>query len=544
MALSLTAEQKSIFEIFSGKNQYIIPPYQRPYSWTESQCQELFEDLKRVFIENPKEGYFLGNIVIAKSIDEKNRLEVIDGQQRLTTLTLLMKVLLMFDTLNEDLKNATIIKGARSGDIERPRLKTNVFIEKDAKYLEEVLVLENLNAITISRKDNQFKKNIIFFYNKILEFTNENSENIQKFTDFFMNDVFLLPIQTEDSSPERAREKALKIFETINNRGLSLSDSDIFKAKLYSMALNEKKHDDFIKKWKELDEECQNIKYTINDIFRFYTQVIRGKENIKTTEVGLREFFTQKEYSPFNKYSYDKILEDLFFLIENIKFYKDVCKNPSKYNELSKWFQLIEEYTNQYPLNTLFVYLYTYGTTNTSALIDFSKNLVRYCYYQGSTSKVKFYLFDLIIKVANKNADTFIYYPEKVKESDFEYFGLLKKGFSLLCLYLNDIQTSIYPYYFNKIIHSKDVKNLDNSWNGVDYYDYVDTLGNMLVLDIGSSSDIQLNKKISLFENSVIPEIKTLSHSIHNWTYSNYKERDTELKNRLMTFFTKPNNEN
>ena len=64
MALSLTAEQKSIFDIFSGKNQYIIPPYQRSYSWTETQCMELFEDLKRAYEENQKEGYFLGNIVI------------------------------------------------------------------------------------------------------------------------------------------------------------------------------------------------------------------------------------------------------------------------------------------------------------------------------------------------------------------------------------------------------------------------------------------------------------------------------------------------
>ena len=49
MALSLTAEQKSILTIFSGNNQYIIPPYQRQYSWQEEQCSELFEDLKRAF---------------------------------------------------------------------------------------------------------------------------------------------------------------------------------------------------------------------------------------------------------------------------------------------------------------------------------------------------------------------------------------------------------------------------------------------------------------------------------------------------------------
>jgi len=142
MGLSLSAEQKFVLEIFSGKNQYIIPPYQRAYSWTESQCMELIEDLKRAYEENVNEGYFLGNIVIAKSKEEKNRLEVIDGQQRLTTLTLFIKVLLEFDEDNIDLQNAIVIPGGRKNDEKKQRLKTNVFTEKDSKYLEEVLALK------------------------------------------------------------------------------------------------------------------------------------------------------------------------------------------------------------------------------------------------------------------------------------------------------------------------------------------------------------------------------------------------------------------
>lgn len=93
MALSLTAEQQSIFDMFNGKNQYIIPPYQRAYSWTETECKELFDDLKNAYFshlksDSTKDGYFLGNIVIARSLEDRNRLEIIDGQQRVTTLTL------------------------------------------------------------------------------------------------------------------------------------------------------------------------------------------------------------------------------------------------------------------------------------------------------------------------------------------------------------------------------------------------------------------------------------------------------------------------
>lgn len=542
MALSLTAEQKTIFEIFSGKNQYIIPPYQRAYSWTENQCIELFEDLKKAYEENREEGYFLGNIVIAKSIEERNRLEVIDGQQRLTSLTLLMKVLLHFDETCDDLENAIIIPGGRRDEERKQRLKTNVFIEKDSKFLEEVLDINfSTDSLKKIRSDNQFRKNIIYFYNEIKKFNEKN--DIQEFIDFFLSDVSLLPIQTEDTSPEKAREKALKIFETINNRGLSLSDSDIFKARLYSIALNQSEHDNFIVKWKELDDECQNIGYSINDIFRFYTHIIRGEENIKTAEIGLREFFTQKEYSPFNKknMSYTKILDDLFKIIDAIRFFKKVIMEPEEYKELTKWFQLIFEYTNQYSLSTLMVYLFTNGLNNNYELIEFSKNLVRYSYYQGSTSKVKFYLFEVIIDIVKDKQKEFIYYPERAKLSDFEYFGKLKKGFSLLSLYLNEGQDAIYPYYFNRIIHSRDTNNLEHEWSELDYFDYVDTLGNMMILDFSITRDKRLTNKISLLQQSHIDEVRSLSANLYDWKVDDYKNREYRLQERLLKFFENPN---
>jgi len=324
MALSLTAEQQSIFDMFSGKNQYIIPAYQRAYSWGEIECKELLDDLKNAYFTNAKDGYFLGNIVIARSLEDRNRLEVIDGQQRITTLTLLMKVLSKFDETSNDLKNAIYIPEGRRGDISKRRLETNVFIKEDAQALIEAIDLD-LNTINCktTKKDNQFKQNICFFYKDIEEFSKNNK--IEDFIDFFLYDVTLLPIQTEDNDADKAREKALKIFETINDRGLSLSDSDIFKAKLYSNALNNLKHDDFIKKWNEFDENCGDIqnhigfkqKNPIDEVFRTYTYIIRGEKGNKGSEVSLRTFFLQQSDSPFKRKSYDEVLAHLNIPILN-----------------------------------------------------------------------------------------------------------------------------------------------------------------------------------------------------------------------------------
>ena len=103
MSLTLNAEQKNISKIFDDKTKYVIPAYQRPYSWTKNECKELFEDLQTAYYENKKDGYFLGSLILS-TVDE-NEYEVIDGQQRLTTLIMFLKVLYNFDNKNKKLKN-------------------------------------------------------------------------------------------------------------------------------------------------------------------------------------------------------------------------------------------------------------------------------------------------------------------------------------------------------------------------------------------------------------------------------------------------------
>lgn len=553
MALKLTAEHQRILDIFSGTTQYIIPAYQRSYSWGEEQCMELLEDLKDAYInkqqkDGNKEGYFLGNIVTAKSTDGGDVEEVIDGQQRLTTLTLLMYVLLFFDKDNRHLQDAITIPAGSRRESSKPRLKTNMFIERDAKSLKEALNLDfnNIEVCKNEKGESRYKKNICYFYQEIKKISEDKDIDIYDFIDFLLFDVSMLPIKTEDTTPDSAREKALMIFETINNRGLSLADSDIFKAKLYALALSEKKAEDFINDWKDLEEQSKELdkpqggKYSINDIFRFYTQIIRGQEGIITSERGLREFFTQKSYSPFKTKSSEDVMSDLFKIVSIVRFFREVIESPNKYEDLTKWFQLLEQYSNQYPLNTLVVYLYVHGIDmNREQLKLFARDLVRYSFSHGATTKIKFPLFSFIAKVVKEKETTFKLSFKSQK--DLVYFGLLKKGFTLLAFYLNDNQKAIYPNYFNKIINSRDVKTLNSTWSEVEltYTDYSDTLGNMIIVDKNISRDVKLLKKGEYLKDSSIEEIKELANKLNNWSYQDYQNRETLLKNRLIKFFEK-----
>ena len=90
MPLFLSAEQKSVKGIFLNDDIYIIPYYQRPYSWTEEHCLQLYNDITQSFEED--RPYFVGNIIFAQQ-EGKEELEIIDGQQRLITLWLFIKAM-------------------------------------------------------------------------------------------------------------------------------------------------------------------------------------------------------------------------------------------------------------------------------------------------------------------------------------------------------------------------------------------------------------------------------------------------------------------
>ena len=507
MALSLTAEQKSIYEIFSGNYIYIIPPYQRAYSWDKEQCYELYEDIYNAFKRDENEGYFLGNFVIAKSKENKNLLEVIDGQQRLITLTLLLKVLLRFDEKNIALDDAIWIKDRRNRKKKEQRVQTRVFEEKDAKFLREVLENNNINDLCKTKLNNKFKVNLCVFYEKIKTLSNEDIEN---FSNFLLDKVFLLPIESTDINQDKAREKALVIFETINNRGKPLDDSDIFKAKLYSMALNDSKQDEFIEKWKSLQIECENIKikdFNILRLFRIYSYQIRAQNKIKSSEIALRDFFVKENKSPFKKKEYSEIIDDVFNILEAVKTYEKVIIEVEKYKELSKWFQLIDIYTNNYPKDTLILFILT--EQNNEKWLDFSKNLVRYCYYQGSTTKIKFTMYSWMIDIINKKWKE--YYPEKINEYDFEYLGQLYKGYGLLYAYLQKENKAIYPY---KIKRLRDV----TKYKYPNYSEY-SRIGHTVVTDI---------------EGNIIDNSK---FDFKNFNEKVYKERLNDIKETFLKFF-------
>lgn len=558
MALSLSAEQKSIEKILTN-DRFIIPSYQRPYSWTEDQCRELWEDLVTFFKSDKRdEGYFLGNIIFAKS-DELEELEVIDGQQRLITLSLLLKALSFYDTNNDVVSECLWHTDRRDKSKKTPRLKTVVFEEKDNDLFMDCLNEENGSVCSQNQiKNNRFKSNLCFFIDQLQEnskkLKTENEQiEIGDFSDFLLDKVYVLPILSVDKAQDNAREKALTIFETINNRGLDLSDADIFKAQLFNSALNNGRHEDFIISWNQLEEFCndaipatkKNDFRPLVDVFRIYMQILRGKTKIINNEIGLRQFFTNL---PLKKKDDIEAMTDLNHIVASVKFVDDILKGKSTINnaELRKWLQLIDLYSNLYPKYAIYVYLfmnakfdnYNLITANLDIdrFISLVKELVRYAYYTGSTSKIKYDIYKAIVKISHNETYKFQLDEKFFSETSLSYFGLIKKGVILLTMYLDANQVPIdATLYLDNLVTTTNYKT-DNNWKNAEIYDYIDTLGNLYLTDNKNATDRRLStyKKIQQLQASSLFNFSTLEQQ---WTLEDYEQRQNILKNKLRDFF-------
>ncbi|PXV66929.1 uncharacterized protein DUF262 [Dysgonomonas alginatilytica] len=543
MSLSLSAEQKNIKNIFLNEDQYVIPSYQRPYSWEYDQCFQLYNDLMEAFEENT--DYFIGNIIIAKSTNNKGILQVVDGQQRIITLFLFLKVLSILYPEMKILKKMLEIE-SWEGDDSFSRIRSEIFESSDGNDLDKIFKYQNDDFEEKRKKvsdkqgwilerlcDNRIEANSLFFYGWLVDFQRSvGLDKSKEFIKFLLENVYLLPIELVGNSIDEANTKALVIFETINNRGMNLEDADIFKAKLYNKAKRKEEEDSFIRLWVDFKASCDALQLKVDDVFRYYSHIIRGTEGITTGEKNLREFFINKSYSPLSFKDYQDVLSDLFKITEILEY---LNQEKIKTTDTAIWLQLIDAYTNQYPKYAIVNFLYVYGFKEDRKFIDFLKSIVRYIYYQGSTTTVKFEIYN-IIKQTSSKTDIDSYKRSEIPIDYFLYLGRLKKGFALLAFYLEN-HINIPSYTIDRIITTKDKHLLSEDWENVDLNNVVESLGNFVVLDI-PKRNLPFDKKSEYYIKSHIDNVRALLNN-NNFTYHDFINRDNHLKNILLSFFSK-----
>lgn len=546
MALSLTAEQKSLSDILSKREQIIIPPYQRPYSWGIEECYQLYQDFLDAY--NLKSDYFIGNIILAVSEKEKKTPRIIDGQQRIITIWLIFKVLSTFYKDLRILKDTTRTYDW-DGNQSKIKIKSDVIESKDYQDLEIVFKWEYSDFSNELRncqtKSGHFfrpsnlspiKVNGLYFFYLFKKFKEaERVEELKLFIRFMLECIYLLPIELTDTTIDSAENKALTIFETINNRGMDLQDADIFKARLYAKAISESEKDHFIQLWCRFRDECESINLSIDEIFRYYSHIIRGRDGNTKNEISMREFFAGPN-SPISRNTQTEIIKDLLKITSLLREYDD---RKNEKTELAAWLQLIDIYSNRYPKYAIITYLFKYGFSNEQELIHVLKAVVRYSYFMGSTSSVKFGIY-IIIKQISFGEHVKDYFQDDVEFEQFNYLGRLKYGYALLAHYLEN-PICIPDYKTDRLLTSRDANNLPEDWNGYSLSMHIDDLGNLAILDIHKKNKKYLDKRNDYLSTGNEELKKFLSKNRDGISYTALQER-TEYKKQLLVDFFKSTN--
>ena len=379
MSKKITGAEYPLMKIFSSDFAYFIPSYQRPYAWTEEEAGILFDDLYDFYKTVVDDNYFLGSIVLIKE-EDKPRSDVIDGQQRLTTLTILLAALTSY--FDGDLRNDYLDYLKEPGRISqgipsRPRLclrqKDQPFFEK---YIQNVQLdeLTNINpAILLNEAQRHIQKNCKILLEKI-DKAFKSVDEIKAFGSFLVQRCFIVAVYTP------SQQSAFRVFSVMNSRGLDLLPTDIIKADVMGSILPENQQDIYTDKWENL--EVQTSRTGFNDLFGHVRMIFAKAKAKRTVLEEFREFVLPTVSS--GEELIDNVLTPYADSYCEIKdSYYNSNKNVSEVNDYLFWLNRIDN-SDWMPSAILFL---AQQRNEPDYVLWFFKKLERLAAYLNITSK-------------------------------------------------------------------------------------------------------------------------------------------------------------
>ena len=496
-------ENLSIEQVFGNADSfYQMPEYQRPYSWDKERVEQLWFDLVEAYknyVEDPAvdSNYFLGSLVVVKN---GQGYDVIDGQQRMTTLTILFCVLRDLDKLNlPDTRMNKIkhsIKDLLGG---KERLKLTTQLNNQALFETSVINKIDFQASKVKIEENRFLQTAFYFKNLIEESQNSKSyyyiDNLSGFIKYIFEQTTLIPVVCYDES------FAIKLFTVLNDRGLDLASSDIIKAYLLQK-LSEDKRSSFVEVWKRVETICKQAGESLQMVLSLYLYYLKSGNPKKNLHEELKLELKSKEP------------------IETILFIEEFAKNLSEinYDYQDKDISKLRYLPQSIYWKTI---LLAAKQVNYPFYHELKNLLVRY-YYQswiadGTSNRIKQTSFNILRMV--KEGRSILYVKKEIMGNLNIYENYLLsldrnniysfKWHKPLLLAIEYHQQDDYQFIeINKDLHTehirpKEWKNNDLNWKDVfsddDARKYLNSLGNLTLLsgpkNIRASNRDYLNKK-------------------------------------------------
>lgn len=547
MATTIEVNKQSVKQFLeTGKvKKFVIPEYQRPYAWSDEQIQVLFDDLTEYTANNNESTYFLGSIVAYENDNQEQ--EIIDGQQRITTLFLLLRAIYAkLEDSNE--KEAKYLKSQiepavweqddLTGEIKPDNvlIMSRVMGDEGNEEFANILV----SGIANSQSKSNYSKNYIQMQCLIDNYATQEPLSFYRFISNILNKAILLPITAD------TQETALTIFSTLNDRGLALSDADIFKAKIYNH-LDAHGKNEFIENWQRLDEEASNANESIQKLFYYYMFYLRALENDRnTTTPGIRKYYSKNNFEQL--YSDDlienlNIILNLWIVINNRSSLENELWSENK--EIKQVLDGLTSYPNEfwkYPVVIYYLQYHQCEDFETQFLVFLRKLLAtlsaRYI-VTPTINAVKRGILNLNAEIINSSTPKFDFNPvdekelkEQVKKAHRNTVRMILKMIS----YQHQEELLPEKWEIEHILPQKWQTSYFSTMPDKEVRELVEHIGNKIPfekkLNIIASNGYFTKKKES-YKKSKVGILLDLANKNDDWGLDEIRERDLRIADEI-----------
>jgi len=560
--------------------KYIIPIYQRPYSWSHEQIRKFISDIFLSFWGNDgisdSEPMFIGTMQLSEKekINESElyQQKIIDGQQRLTTFLIFFRILQdKFPTCN-NLKNLDFGWLETRVNNGRQQVYLNDFMAKKMKnnddslnpYLNNAFIIREILNEEITDDENNPKK-----------------FDIEKFTEYIFSNIYFVVIETH-----AGLSKTLQIFNAINTTGLDLNAGDIFKIRMYEYLRDIKQQkeevfDDISKLYEKIDDKNNEIGYFVTDmigILKIYQYYLIAQYNLPNVlySYAAETFFERLFESIFNIASWEHYnnaksvelkLSDIDGLIEaryqwqSIQFatIEDLC---------SIYFIWWSRYSRYWILIIILLFRFKKHEDCIQRMNIFTKQLSKLyiiysVLYQKSIGEIHSFSYSLTADILKKRFDSIIKSINSKINGSSAYRGLNRNSFehdisgdivynsktkNILCRLsamiaeINKKKKKMNPEEVQKLLFesSIDIEHIQ-SYNDINeeernkiwnqWGDDINSIGNLIVLEqsinrsIGNKPFLKKVSETPGYKDSHYQSVQNLINEYHDWNLLNCRKR-------------------
>ena len=582
------ASKEDPHRIFQEAVRYAIPIFQRPYSWTEYEIRKLMEDLVQGMING--EQTFMGTLQLSQrvsiSADGKQlSFNIIDGQQRLTTLMILLIVLDKF------------LGRKWWQDFFRSHIRTSVNKRAAQGDLDELfswLTSRDINGQLNDREAaNLYIANSKLAYELVKEFASPDGE---KQIDAERDEVFAgfarrLSQYLEDNlkfviiETQAGLSKTLKIFNTINTAGLDLGAEDVFKVRFYdylksSGGCGDEIFDEISEVYEKVEEYNKHpyvdTMLSMGGILSAYQRALVAKYDlsVETFSMSQESFFDQlfdtvshvHEWPAFRKFSGGLKIADLKFLLDcYIRYLKGCETNPELHIFRHFLWETRYGYVSNFPVLALF-----FGVIDEDGLETFTKGLFKILfpasvYFQKTLSRGRTQLIELLKAMAKGEFspdDSLVDWGHK-KWFDGNMMTWAEQGLgfeiawvgkwkNLICKLVEYVQTPEREHdakLFERLFSARyDIEHIQpytdendsdavwNAWGGD-----INRVGNLAMFESSLNRGVQnhTERKPEAYAKSAYKSLSMLSDRVRNWSQKAANERGAEIKKQLLLFLSR-----